>query len=379
MPIGLDKKVEPIPLMRPLLNQEMIDAVVKSLKHERFLNGPSVVEFERSFSDFTGVPDSVAVNNGTNALWFAIVANGLRKGDIVITTPATFIATANAIGFAGGKVVFADISSKDFNIDPTAIEAQIEKFGSRVRAILPVHLYGRPADMKRILKIADEFQLKVIEDACQAHGAEYEGKRAGALGQAAAFSFYPSKNMTVGGDGGMITASTDEVAETGRMLRDVGRSSRYRYLHDMIGYTARMNTVNAAIGLVQLKYLNELNATRRRNAAYYLSHLSGVGDILLPPRDTDTIISAWHQFVIQTEKRTGLQDHLTRLGIETGVHYPVPVHLQPPYADEGGVQVQSFPNSELLSRRALSIPVHPSLKSEELEYVVQAIKEFYED
>ena len=246
-----------IPLAKPILTDEMIHAAVKALKNDLFLRGKNVEEFEKDFADYIGTKHAIAVNNGTSAFHLSLIAMGVGSGDYVITTPATFIATANAITYIGAKPIFVDISLETYNIDPQKIEEEVKKYKGKVKAIIPVHLYGYPADMDEILEIAENYGLKVLEDACQAHGAVYKNKRVRSLGDAAAFSFYPSKNMTVAGDGGMITTNDDEIAEVVKSLRDVGRSKNKPYVHEYIGYTARMNTVNATIGRIQLKYLEE--------------------------------------------------------------------------------------------------------------------------
>jgi perosamine synthetase len=227
-----------------------------------------------------------------------------------------------------------------------------------------------------ILEIAEKNNIGVLEDACQAHGAVYKGKKIGSFGDAAAFSFYPSKNMTVAGDGGMVTTNNDEIAETIESLRDVGRSKTKLYLHDYMGYTARMNTVNAAIGRIQLKYLEEWNEKRRKIAKKYNKKLDGIGDLILPPKENSRIKPVYHLYVIRTKYRGELKRYLEEKGIECGIHYPLPVHLQPPYRQMGFYEGM-FPNAEKWAEEILSLPVHPNLTKEEVEYIVSSIEDFF--
>ena len=343
-----------IPLAKPILTDEMIHAAVKALKNDLFLRGKNVEEFEKDFADYIGTKHAIAVNNGTSAFHLSLIAMGVGSGDYVITTPATFIATANAITYIGAKPIFVDISLETYNIDPQKIEEEVKKYKGKVKAIIPVHLYGYPADMDEILEIAENYGLKVLEDACQAHGAVYKNKRVGSLGDAAAFSFYPSKNMTVAGDGGMITTND----------------------HEYIGYTARMNTVNAAIGRIQLKYLEEWNEKRRRIAREYNKRLDGIGDIILPPKESSQIRPVYHLYVIRTKHRNALKNYLEKKGIQCGIHYPLPVHLQPPYR-KMGFKEGLYPNAERWAKEVLSLPIFPDLAKDEIEYIVSSVEEFF--
>ena len=365
-----------ISLMEPILTEEMINAAVNALKNEFFLRGKSVIKFEKEFADYIGVKHAVAVNSGTSALHLSLLSLNIGNGDLVITTPATFIATANAIVYSEATPVFVDISLETYTIDPDRIEEVIKKYKDKVRAVIPVHLYGYPCRMNEILEICEKYNIYIIEDACQAHGAEYKGKKVGLFGDTAAFSFYPAKNMTVAGDGGMVTTNNDNIAEIVKQLRDVGRSKDNPYIHDYIGFTARMNTVNAAIGRVQLKYLDEWNYKRRKIAKRYSKELNGVGDLILPPKETSNIKSAWHLYVIRTKYRDELKKFLEEHGIQCGIHYPLPVHLQPPYR-KMGFKEGMFPNAERWAREVLSIPMHPKLTDEEVEYIINIIEKFY--
>ncbi|MDI3501381.1 MAG: perosamine synthetase [Thermoanaerobacter sp.] len=365
-----------ISLIDPVLTDEMIQAAMTALKTERFLRGESVKRFEEEFANFVGTKYALAVNSGTTALHLSLIAMGVKEEYYVITTPATFIATANAITYTGAKPIFADISLETYNIDSQKIEEAIKRHGDRVKAIIPVHLYGYPCEMDEIIEIAEKYDVKVLEDVCQAHGAVYRGKKVGSFGDAGAFSFYPSKNMTVCGDGGMVTTNDDKIAEIVESLRDVGRSKDKSYVHEYIGYTARMNTVNAAIGGIQLKYLEEWNENRRKIAKVYNKKLEGIGDLILPPEENSKIKPVYHLYVIRTKYRDQLRKFLEERGIQCGIHYPLPVHLQPPYR-RMGFKEGMFPNAEKWAREVLSLPMHPSLTKEEIEYVVSRIERFF--
>jgi len=358
--------------MKPFVNDEVKDAIIYVLENERFVLGESVFKFEEELAKYFGVEYAITTSSGTHALEFALKAIGLKGSHKVITTPFSFIATANSILHAGGEPVFADIRDDTFNIDPDEVKGRI---GSDVKAILPVHLYGYPADMDEIIELAEKNGLKVIEDACQAHGATYHGRKVGALGDVGCFSFYPSKNMTVCGDGGAIITNNENIAKDVIKLRDCGRISKYE--HDTIGYTARLNTINAAIGRVQLKYLDQWNETRRKIAKTYNSLLSDVQEITLPPSETSTIKPVYHLYVIRTRYRNQLKKWLEENGIECGVHYPIPIHLQPIYRKIYGYSGREYPKSEKASEECLSIPMHPFLKDEEIKYISEKIHEFF--
>jgi perosamine synthetase len=361
-----------IRLSKPVLTREMERAALDALRNEPFVFGESVHKFEEEFAKYCGVDHAVSTNSGTEALHLALIALGVKGGQKVITTPATFIATSNAILHAGATPVFADIDPQTYNIDPEAIEKLVDK---ETRAIIPVHLYGYPADMDSINEVATKHGLHVIEDACQAHGALYKGRKAGSLGDVACFSFYPTKNMTVGGDGGMLVTNDEKVAAKVAKLRDCGRKSRY--VHDVIGFTARMNSVNAAIGRVQLKHLDQWNEKRRRNANAYYSLLSDVDELILPPHGDSAIRSASYLYTLRAENRDGLQKWLELNGIQCGIHFPIPVHLQPVYQELFGYKAGAYPRSEELCRTCVSIPVHPALTRNEVIFISERIHEFF--
>jgi len=363
-----------IPLGKPVFDEEMKEAAISALQNERFVHGESVFKFEEEFAKYCGARYAVSTSSGTCALQFSLLALGVGQGDQVVTTPFSFVATANVALHVNASPVFADVDLKTFNIDPRAIR---EKITEKTKAIVPVHLYGYPADMHSIQEIAEERGLYVIEDACQAHGSEYFGVKAGSIGDVGCFSFYPSKNMTVCGDGGMVVTDNEEVAKKVAKLRDCGRVSHYE--HDMIGFTARLNTVSAAIGRVQLRRLDEWNRKRREHAEYYCHLLSALDGVLLPPGSSPGIQPVYHLYVIRTTVRDGLKAWLEKNGVQSGVHYPIPIHLQPFYRELFGYNRGDYPNSESLSDAVLSIPMFPDLKREEIEYVSDRIAVFFSE
>lgn len=356
-----------IPIAKPQLNQEEIDAVTEVLRSGMIAQGPGVEEFERAFAEYTGSEYAVAVNSGTAALHTALLAHGIGKGDEVITSPFSFIATGNSILYTGAKPVFADIEADTYNIDPADIQ---EKISPKTRAILPVHLYGHPAEMKAILELAEDHGLALIEDACQAHGASYFGTKVGAFGTGT-FSFYPTKNMTTG-EGGMLTTGDKEVAERARMIRAHG--SKERYLHEMVGYNLRMTDIAAAIGLVQLKKLYGFNAARQKNAKILFEGLKDVDGIILPI-EREGCSHVFHQYTIRAEKRDELAAFLREREIGSGIHYPIPIHTQPLYRELG--YKDSLPVSETAAEEVISLPVHPGVSEADLDKIIAAIKDFY--
>jgi len=365
-----------INLMEPIFDDEMLEAAKNALTNEFFLNGDSIRSFEKEFADYIGVKYARAINSGTTALQLSLLAMGIDKNDEVITTPATFIATSNAIKHTGAKPVFADITFDNYNIDPEEIRKVIKKSQGKVKAIVPVHLYGYPADMSETMEIAEEYDIKVLEDACQGHGGFYKGKKLGSLGDAGAFSFYPSKNMTVAGDGGMVTTNNEELIEKIDMYRNCGRSKKDGNIHDVVGYTARMNTVNAAIGRIQLQRLDKWLQKRIEVVNQYKMELKDLEDIILPPDEPEGIQSAWHLFVIRSNKRDELHKFLRENEIRCGVHYAYPVHLQPAYANDGYSE-NMLPKSEQWAKEVLSLPVHFKITQEQVSYISEKVLEFF--
>ena len=361
-----------IPIAKPYITDEEIEAVVRILKSGFLAQGSEVYAFEREFAEYIGVKHAVAVANGTVGLDLALKAFGIREGDEVITTPFTFIATANAILYQMAKPVFADIDLKTYNLDPNSV---LEAITPRTRAIIVVHLYGQPADMKAFREIADDYRLLLVEDCAQAHGATFMGRRVGGFGEVAVFSFYATKNMTTG-EGGMVVTNDDKIAEKIRILHNQGQTAKY--VHEELGYNYRMTNIQAVIGRVQLRRLEEMNNKRIENAQYLTSHLSGVKGII-PPYVDPRVKHVFHQYVIRVSDefpltRDKLAEKLREKGVETAVHYPIPVHQQPLYRRLGYPQ-DICPNAIEASRRVLSLPVHPLLTREDLNYVVNAIKE----
>ncbi|TMS42628.1 MAG: DegT/DnrJ/EryC1/StrS family aminotransferase [Methanobacterium sp.] len=360
-----------IPIAQPLISDEEIDEVVKVLKSGFIAQGPKVAEFEEKFAEYIGVDYAVATTSGTTALHLALMALGIEKGDEVITTPFSFAATANSILFIGAKPVFVDIDPETYNLDPDKINNAIT---DKTKAIMPVHLYGQPADMDPIRKIGEENELWIIEDAAQAHGAQYHGQMAGSFGEIACFSFYPTKNMTTG-EGGMITTDNEELAETARMLRSHGEGERYN--HTILGYNFRMTDIAAAIGLVQLKRLDKFTKSRIENAEYLTTHIDTIGGIK-SPFVMDQVKHVFHQYTVRVEngKRDDVKDFLGGLGVGTGVHYPRTIYSQKLYQDMG--IVGNCPQAEKAASEVLSLPVHPGLSVEDLAEIVNLLEEVSE-
>lgn len=357
-----------ISIAKPILEAEEKKAVLEVLDSGILAQGPRVKAFEEAFADYCGVSYAIAVSSGTTALHIAMLAHEIGKGDEVITTPFSFIATANCMLYAGASPVFVDIEAATFNIDPSLIERAITP---RTRAILPVHLYGQCCDMDAITEIAEKHKLLIIEDACQSHGATYKGKKAGSFGTGT-FSFYPTKNMTCG-EGGMITTNDAEFAERCRVIRNHGM--KRRYYHDALGFNFRMTDISAAIGLEQLKKLDKFNAIRQENAAYYSEHLRGV----TVPTEAASCSHVYHQYTIRikTGLRDPLREHLKENGIGTEIYYPVPIHQQA-FIQKMVPNLPALPQSELAAKEVLSIPVHPSVSPADRERIVKTINSFME-
>jgi perosamine synthetase len=362
-----------IPLSMPIFDQEMKEAAMRAFENERFVLGESVLKFEQEFARYCGSKYAVATGSGTAALVLSLIALEVGQGE-VITTPASFIASASSIIHAGAKPRFADITSETYTIDPRNVRNSIS---GKSKAILPVHLYGYPAQMDELREIAAESDLAIVEDACQAHGATFSGKKVGGIGDVGCFSFYPSKNMTVCGDGGMIVTDNESIAEAVASLRDCGRAKGSKYNHVRLGFTERMNTVHGAVGRIQLRRLDQWNDQRKGIARKYDESLSDLPDITLPPQETDKAHPVYHMYVIRSSRRDELLNWLERAGVECGVHYPEPIHLQPIFRESFGFTGGEFPNSEQLCKQALSLPMHPSISANEVEYISEQIHQFY--
>jgi len=359
-----------IPIAKPLLGDEEKRAVVDVLSSGMLASGPKVKEFEERFAKYVGVKYAVATSSGTTALHLALLSLGIGKGNEVIIPSFSFIATANAILFCGAKPVFCDIDPKTYNIDTDKIEKLIT---NRTKAILPVHLYGQPADLKPIMEIAEKHNLYVIGDAAQAHGAEYNGKKIGSFGDVECFSFYPTKNMTTG-EGGMITTNSKEIAEMARSLGNHGREeTQWGYEHVRLGYNYRMTDVEAAIGIEQLKKLDRFNDARIKNARFYDEELGEVEGIVTP-YVMENAKHVYHQYTIRVKrkKREKLIEIFKKKGIGYGIYYPKPLHFYPHLRK---FTHDDLKNSENVADEVISIPVHPGLREEDLALVVDAIKE----
>jgi dTDP-4-amino-4,6-dideoxygalactose transaminase len=357
-----------IPIAKPQLDEAEIEAVSGVLRSGIIAEGPRVAEFEQAFAEYTGTEYAVAVNSGTAALHAALLAHGIGKGDEVITSSFSFIATANSVLFTGARPVFADIRPDSFNLDPHLVE---EKITPATKAIMPVHLYGHPADMEAMAEIAEDHDLVLIEDACQAHGATYNGKKAGSFGTGA-FSFYPTKNMTTS-EGGIITTNSEETAEKARMIRAHG--SKQRYLHEMLGYNLRMTDISAAIGMVQLKRLPDYIEARQRNAKMLNEGLKSVDGIECPVV-RENCGHVFHQYTIRTRNRDQLADYLKEKGIGSGIYYPIPIHRQPYYKELG--YNDTLMVTEKASREVLSLPVHPGVTRDDINTICTIMNEWSE-
>ena len=360
------------------IGHELQPMLTEAMTNGAFIGGPNVTGFEEAFAGFCETRHCIGVGSGTDALRFALMAVGVSSGDRVITVPNTFIATTEAISQVGAKPVFIDVQEGTYNIDPQKLEEYLNKrlkvHGAQPAAIIPVHLYGQPADMQSLLKIAQKYRIAVVEDACQAHGALYRDKKVGSIGSAGCFSFYPGKNLGAFGEAGAVVTGDEKIAQKIRMIRDHGQKEKY--VHEIEGYNGRMDAIQAGVLRVKLTKLQEWNLSRRKHAALYRELLSGIPGIVLPT-EPDFAFSVYHLFVILLDDRDGLREFLQKKGIATGLHYPLPLHLQKAYAHLG-YQPGSFPVAESAARRLLSLPMFPELKREQIEYVCDSIKEYVE-
>ena len=348
------------------IKDEIDSAVLAVLDSTQYVLGQYVADFEKQFAHYCSAAEGIAVNSGTSALHLALLAAGIGEGDEVITTPFTFVATVAAIGYARARAVLVDIDPSSFNIDPAMIERAITP---RTKAIIPVHLYGQPADMDPILDIARRHKLVVIEDAAQAHGAEYKGRRVGSIGEMGCFSFYPGKNLGAYGEGGLVSTSNPEYARKLRMLRDWGTERKYH--HELKGFNYRMEGIQGAILGVKLRYLEAWTESRRRHARKYVELFAG--SRVHTPAEMPYARHVYHVFTIRIAERERAQKQLTAAGIATGIHYPIPVHLQPAYSDLG-YKAGDFPNAEAAAREVLSLPLFPEMTASQIEDVARAVR-----
>jgi dTDP-4-amino-4,6-dideoxygalactose transaminase len=376
------------------LEEELLAVVKKAFSNAGFIGGPMVEEFEREFARFCDTKYCVGVNSGTDALRFAFMASGIEPGDIVITVPHTFIATTEAISQASGQIRFVDIHEQTYTLDPEKLHEYINKYcqfdaksgrlierGSkrRVAAVVPVHLYGQMADMDPIMELAAKYNFIVIEDACQAHGAEYFSKKAnawrkaGSIGKAAAFSFYPGKNLGACGEGGAITTNDEAMAQRMKMIRDHGQAKKY--YHDVEGYNGRLDSIQAGWLSVKLRHLAQWNESRRALAHRYHELLAEAKDSIVVPVEATWTKGVYHLYVVRMPNREALQAALAEAGIGTGIHYPIPLHLQKAY-EHLGYQKGAFPVTERVASEIVSLPMFPQMTTAQQDEVAQKVEAF---
>jgi dTDP-4-amino-4,6-dideoxygalactose transaminase len=351
------------------IKDEIAVAMQKVINSCAFAGGKFVEQFEKEFASFCGCKYAIGVGSGTEALWLSLLALGVGPGDDVITVPSTFMATSEAISFCGARPIFVDIDRETYNLDPVLLEKAITP---RTKAIIPVHLFGQMADMNPIMEIAKEHKLFVVEDACQAHGAEYKGKAAGSIGDAGCFSFYPGKNLGAYGEAGAVVTNNDKTDRDIRMLRDHGQSRKYH--HAMIGWNARMDGLQGAVLSVKLSHLRNWNERRRKNAQLYDEKLSNIDGVIVP-KETNYAKHVYHVYAVRVRNRDSLIDALSEKNINCGIHYPIPVHLQEAY-NFLGLQKGCFPVAESCALEFVSLPMFPELSKQETDYVVTEIKNF---
>lgn len=350
------------------IKPQIQEAISRVLETSQFILGTEVEKFEEEFARYLGVKHAIGINTGTDALYITLIALGIKPGDEVITVSQTFIATVDAIYWTGAKPIMVDIDEVTFTMDPKKFEAAITK---KTKAVIPVHLYGQPADMDPILAIAKKHNLFVIDDACQAHGALYKGKRVGGMGNAACFSFYPGKNLGAYGEGGAVTTNDDALATLIRKLRNHGGLKKYS--HEIPGFNARLEGIQGAILRVKLPYLDKWNDLRRLHAAEYEKNLQGLG--IKFPREASYARSVFHVYVVRTPQRDALNDHLNEQGIGCVIHYPIPNHLLPCFQSLG-YKTGDLPVTEKVSKEVLSLPLFPELKKEQIQEVTGQIRNF---
>jgi dTDP-4-amino-4,6-dideoxygalactose transaminase len=375
------------------LKAQLMQVVEKAFSNAGFIGGPMVEDFERDFAKFCDAKYCVGVNSGTDALRFAFMAADVHPGDIIVTVPHTFIATTEAISQVGAQIVFVDINEQTYTIDPVKLQDYLEKdceFDStsgrltdrkskgRVVGIVPVHLYGQTADMDPIMELAAKYKLFVVEDACQAHGAEYFSKkdntwkRAGSMGIASAFSFYPGKNLGACGEAGAITTNDEAMAKRMKMIRDHGQAKKY--YHDIEGYNGRLDSIQAGWLSVKLPHMTKWNQSRRALAHRYHQALANIKDSVIVPVEAPWTKGVYHLYVVRVQDREAFQAHLAEAGIGTGIHYPIPLHLQKAYVNLG-YKTGDFPVTERVAREIVSLPMFPQLTQSQQDEVVSAVKE----
>jgi dTDP-4-amino-4,6-dideoxygalactose transaminase len=372
---SVDTRNQPVPFLdlRPShapIKQLLIEDVARVVEAGAFLNGPEVSRLEEAFAAYCGTATCVGVASGLDALRLALIAGGIQRGDEVIVPATTFVATFEAVVQAGAVPVPVDVSMADLNIDVDAVAAAVTP---STRVLLPVHLYGQMADMHGLRRVAARHDLKIVEDACQAHGAERDRLRAGAAGDAAAFSFYPGKNLGAMGDAGALVTDDLELGKVARALREHGQYVKYE--HALQGYTARLDTIQAAVLLRKLPLLDEWNRSRAAAAELYCELLTGLGDLHLPPVPPGSL-PVWHLFTVRTAHREELSSYLGEAGIGTGRHYPYPPHLCPAYAHLGHTR-GAFPVTEAIASESLSLPIYPGISARQVEAVCSVVEAFF--
>jgi dTDP-4-amino-4,6-dideoxygalactose transaminase len=365
-----------VPLSKPYVDKEMKESVLEVIDSGQYILGNHCRNFEKEFAQFIGVKHAVLTSSGTSAIFLCLKALEVGSGDGILVPSLTAFPTVEPVFHVGAQPIFIDID-ETFTMDPRQIE-EILKRGSQIpgirkmRGILPVHLYGHPANMDFILDIAKHYGLFVLEDCCQAHGARYQGKRVGSMGIAGCFSFYPSKNLTVFGDGGILVTDDEDLAKQCRMYRDHGRKEKYE--HELVGYNLRFNEIQAAVGRLQLQKLDGFNESRRQIARWYGDGLKGLP--VITPKVQDWAEPVFHLYVIQTSKRDPLATYLKERGIQTGIHYPIPNHQQPAVRNAMGPQPK-LERTEEAANRILSLPMYPELDKEKVDFVCKTIREFF--
>ncbi|MGD8432378.1 MAG: DegT/DnrJ/EryC1/StrS family aminotransferase [Nitrosopumilaceae archaeon] len=357
-----------VPLARIDIDDKVKKAAISALESGHFILGKNVEEFEDRFAKFCNTKYGACVGSGTAALFLTLKSLGVKKGDEVMIPSQSFIATATAVLMVGAKVRFVEIDKRNYTLDPSKIQ---EKISKKTKGIIPVHLYGHPANMNKIQKIAKENSLFVLEDAAQAHGAKYNDKMIGSFGDAACFSFYPSKNLTVCGDGGIVLSNNQEMIKNVKILRNHGRSDKY--YHHVLGFNLRFNEIQAAIGKVMLSKLNKGNRSRQKLAKYYNKNLTKQ---IVKPVEESWATHVYHMYTIRTPRRDELKSFLTKNGIGTGIHYPIPIHKQPIFSK---YSKQDLPFTEEVSRTTLSLPMFPSMTKSQAQYVVSKVNKFFDE
>ncbi|MCI9416101.1 MAG: DegT/DnrJ/EryC1/StrS family aminotransferase [Eubacterium sp.] len=383
-----------------LIQEKVEKAVCEQMRSGMYIGGKAVADFEKKFAEYIGVKHAISVNSGTDALVIALKALGIKEGDEVITTPFTFFATAETIAMVGAVPVFVDVEEDSYNIDPEKIE---EKITEKTKAILPVHIFGQPANMERILDIANKHELVVIEDACQAVGAAIAGKKAGSIGNAGCFSFFPTKNLGAFGDGGMITTNDDTTAIICRAFKEHGMAQNgakaryilqgveddlantvstdglynpYKYYNYLIAYNSRLDAIQARVLDIKLDFLDDFNGKRAEIAKFYEKELGSCSEVITP-QIKDKVTAVWHQYAFRCKKKDEMGNFLASKGVGSAAFYPVPLHLQKAF-EYLGYQEGDLPVAEMLTKQTVCLPIFPELKEEELQYIVVCIKEFFE-